>query len=69
MTREELVRMATEVWGFPNWSEIQVSRLERFIKMGIELERKECGDLCERVFKEGGDAWDCAVAIEERGAK
>jgi hypothetical protein len=42
MTREELIRIATEIWGNPNWNELQVSRLERLANFAAAHEREAC---------------------------
>lgn len=33
MTREEILRAASVVWGTENWSELQVAKLTRFAQM------------------------------------
>lgn len=40
MNRDDIIRMATEVWGTPKWTEIQISRLERFFNMAQAAQRE-----------------------------
>ena len=76
MTRDEIIRMAQEIWGASNWSDAQAGRLERFAALVAAAEREACAKVCE-------DNADCcnlgsplytilssnATAIRARGMK
>ena len=43
----EIIKMATEVWGKHNWTDIQFERLERFFRMAQAAEREACAKVCD----------------------
>lgn len=47
MTRDEIIKIATDIWGFPNWTEIQVNRFVRFANIIQEIERNECAKVAD----------------------
>lgn len=75
MTQDEIIRMATEVWGYSEWKGAPLERLERFYSLAFEAgaayEREACAKVCAEGWKEGigakhqGDVF--AVAIRARG--
>ena len=73
MTREDIIRMAREVWGDDSgkpWHESAVTHLEAFAKLVAAEEREACAVACDKLGDEYADAnaADCAFAIRERGA-
>jgi hypothetical protein len=59
--REEIIKIATDVWGFPNWTEVQVNRFMRFAKIIQEREREECAQIAEKA-----EPYECADLIRAR---
>ena len=47
MTRDEIIRMAQEIWGASNWSDAQAGRLERFAALVAATEREACAKVAE----------------------
>jgi hypothetical protein len=82
MTRDDIIRMAREVW-FAGEVYIGPSTepLERFAALVAKHEREACANVCDEIEKRkwqavmhGGEmqgigARDCAAAIRERGVK
>ena len=70
MTRDDIIRMAREVWGDDSgkpWHESAVTHLEAFAKLVAEAEREACAKVCEAAGPGAGPIY-CAFAIRERGA-
>ena len=77
MNREDIIRMAREVWGDDSgkpWHESALVHLEAFAAIVAAAEREACAKVCEDLDIEGWrDAgWDmgtidCAAAIRARG--
>ena len=75
MNRDDIIRMAREVWGDDSgkpWHESAVTHLEAFANLVAAAEREACAALCDKISDEdgfeGGYADRCAFAIRERGA-
>ena len=75
MNRDDIIRMAREVWGDDSgkpWHESAVTHLEAFAALVAAAEREACARVCDRISDEdgfeGGYADRCAFAIRERGA-
>lgn len=73
MTRDDIIRMAREVWGDDSgkpWHESAVTHLEAFAKLVAEYEREECVKVVQEWLH--GDWHNQAVVatlmIRERGA-
>ena len=41
----------------------------KLVADAVAIEREACAQLCEDLWVDDATAWDCAVAIEERGKK
>ena len=70
MNRDDIIRMAREVWGDDSgkpWHESAVTHLEAFAKLVAEAEREACAKVCEAAGPGAGPIY-CAFAIRERGA-
>ncbi len=59
MNRDDIIKMATEVWETPKWTEIQISRLERFFNMAQVAERETISE----------EWWMCVQSDLENGVK
>ena len=73
MNRDDIIRMAREVWGDDSgkpWHESALTHLEAFAKLVAAAEREACAEVCDKLGDEYADtnAADCAFAIRERGA-
>ena len=73
MNRDDIIRMAREVWGDDSgkpWHESAVTHLEAFANLVAAAEREACAMACDKLADEYADAnpADCAFAIRERGA-
>ena len=73
MNRDDIIRMAREVWGDDSgkpWHESALTHLEAFAKLVAAAEREACAAVCDKLSDEFADAnpADCAFAIRERGA-
>ena len=73
MNRDDIIRMAREVWGDDSgkpWHESAVTHLEAFAELVAAAEREACAKACDELGDEYADAnpADCAFAIRERGA-
>ena len=73
MNRDDIIRMAREVWGDHSgkpWHESAVTHLEAFAKLVAAEEREACAKACDKLGDEYADSnpADCAFAIRERGA-
>ena len=75
MIRDDIIRMAREVWGDDSgkpWHESALTHLEAFAALVAAAEREACAALCDKISDEdgfeGGYADRCAFAIRERGA-
>jgi hypothetical protein len=47
MTREEIIEMATKVYGECKWHESALQHLQIFAQLIAEKEREDCAKLCE----------------------
>jgi hypothetical protein len=47
MTQQEIIELATKVYGECDWHESALHHLEAFAKLVAEREREECARLCE----------------------
>ena len=65
MNRDEITRLAREIWGFENWSEVQISRFERLVAAAMAVEREACARVCEEPGWNAAN-W-CAKQIRARG--
>ena len=65
MNRNEITRLAREIWGFENWSEVQMSRFERLVAAAMAAEREECAKVVER--NNNPETRLAAAAIRARG--
>lgn len=63
MTREDIVRMAKEVWGY---SELMTNDLANAYDMGVANEREACAKVCDDLWKDTYTAYACAEAIRAR---
>ena len=73
MNRDDIIRMAREVWGDDSgkpWHESALTHLEAFAHLVAAAEREACAKVCDKLGDEYADsnAADCAFAIRERGA-
>lgn len=73
MTKNDIIKIATEVWGTPKWTEIQIIRLERFVNMAQAAEREACAKIADNHI-DGTPEWNSAAnnisqAIRARGNK
>ena len=48
MTRDQIIKLAREIWGYENWSEIQLSRFKRLVTAAQLHEREACAQIVER---------------------
>lgn len=76
MTRDDILRLAREVWGLIYISESDVSKLEKFAALAAASEREACAKLCEERMKywqrddiRRQENEQCAAAIRARGEK
>lgn len=80
MTKEDIIRIALEVWGDDSgkpWSEAALLHLERFAELLEAKVRKECAAICRKEAAETDRHLsiviealeDCAYLIEKRGEK
>jgi hypothetical protein len=72
MNRDDIIRMAREVWGDDSgkpWHESAVTHLEAFAKLVAAAEREACAKVCEQLGEEYAYANEehCAEAIRARG--
>jgi hypothetical protein len=68
MTQDEIIEMATKVYGESDWIETDLLYLERFAKLVAAKEREACAKVCETGgigAKYQGDVY--AEAIRARG--
>ena len=74
MTREDIIRMAREVWGDDSgkpWHESALTHLEAFAHLVAAAEREACAKLCQEMRSESDAEFyghEFAFAIRERGA-
>ena len=74
MTREELIRMATQAgWEMPTqWDSDDgfLVRLEHFAELVVAAEREACAKLCQEMWTGYGDLGAiCASAIRARSER
>jgi hypothetical protein len=74
MTREELMELASTVWGEDPgkpWSDSAVHHLEKFAGLVAAKEREACAKLCEDLHdcEPEHSPDDCAAAIRSQGDK
>ena len=50
MTRDEIIQMATKVYGKCEWHESALQHLQIFAQLIAEKEREECAKLCDYVY-------------------
>lgn len=78
MNSEEIIEMASQVYGECVWHESALLRLEAFVKLVAAKEREACAKVCEGLTPEWPDQpsiaqaerttmLDCAAAIRARG--
>lgn len=67
MNREDLLKLAQEIWGKSDWNDAQAERLERFAALVSAKEREECAKLAAWVLKMNQN--DVSHAIRARGVK
>jgi hypothetical protein len=60
MTEEEIIEMATKVYGECDWHESALHHLEAFAKLVAEKEREACAKICDdrvTAYQYATDAW------------
>jgi hypothetical protein len=67
MNREDLLKLAQEIWGRSDWNDAQAGRLERFAALVSAKEREECAKLAAWILKMNQN--DISAAIRARGMK
>lgn len=75
MTQQEIIEMATKVYGECDWHESALHHLEAFAKLvdakATAHEREACAKVCDELSKkhswEGCYANECAEEIRARG--
>ena len=71
MTQDEIIEMASQVYGECVWHESTLLRLEAFVKLVAAKEREACAKVCDELSDkhtwEGCYADECAIAIRARG--
>jgi len=71
MTQEEIIEMATQVYGECEWHESALFHLHSFAKLVAAKEREACAKVCDELSDkhtwEGCYAAECAGAIRARG--
>jgi len=73
--KQDIIDMATQVYGKCEWHESALLHLEALVKLAAAKEREACAELCELQAKQWSDAgcFDvrdfklCAAAIRARG--
>ncbi len=74
MNRDDIIRMAREVWGDDSgkpWHESALTHLEAFAHLVAAAEREACAKLCQKMRSESDAEFyghEFAFAIRERGA-
>jgi len=48
MTQDEIIAMATQVYGECNWHKSALLRLEAFVKLVAAKEREACAEIAEK---------------------
>lgn len=64
MNREDLLKLAQEIWGKSDWNDAQAGRLERFADLIAAAERKECAKVAAWILKMPQN--DVSAAIRAR---
>ena len=67
MNREDLLKLAQEIWGKSDWNDAQAGRLERFAALVAAAEREECARVASWILKMPQN--DVSLAIRARGMK
>jgi hypothetical protein len=67
MTRDEIIEMATKVWGKCDWHESALCHLEAFAKLVAAKEREACAQVCDEQPYRAASAQKAAQAIRARG--
>jgi hypothetical protein len=72
MTQDEIIEMATQVYGECNWHKSALLRLEDFVKLVAAKEREACALICDELVNEENSEdyqnaanW-CSVRIRAR---
>ena len=71
MNRDDIIRMAREVWGDDSgkpWHESAVTHLEAFANLVAAEEREACALVVEQAGIDGYGTLVAALLIRERGA-
>ena len=55
MNREDLLKLAQEIWGKSDWNDAQAGRLERFAALVAAAEREACAKVAEEWSKRHDD--------------
>ena len=65
MTQEEIIEMATQVYGECDWHESALLHLERFAKLVAAKEREACAKMVEDYMKETAimEARGCLASV------
>ena len=69
MTQDEIIDMATQVYGKCEWHESALLHLEALIKLAAAKEREECEKVCQDLYAEDEtvSVGECVNAIRARG--
>jgi hypothetical protein len=71
MTQDEIIEMATQVYGKCDWHKSALLRLEAFVKLvaakATAKEREACAKVCEEAHWSLDDCAEFAAAIRARG--
>jgi hypothetical protein len=49
MTQDEIIEIATKVWGECDWHESALCHLEAFAKLVAQHEREACAKICDEL--------------------
>lgn len=67
MNREDLLKLAQEIWGKSDWNDAQAGRLERFAALVAAAEREQCARIAAWILKMPQN--DVSLSIRARGMK
>jgi len=65
MTQDEIIEIASQIYGECVWHESALLRLEAFVKLVVAKEREECAKVCDALHKDW--KWRAAESIRARG--